>query len=87
MHCQDAITTVVGPWLLSVMHTQAPHASVRLLPEAMVDTLDLRYGHVDLDIGSVAQELPEIPSDTLAEDHFIQQVPPAGTGWTPGRER
>lgn len=53
----------------------------------MVDTLDLRYGHVDLDIGSAAQELPEIPPGTLAGDHFIQQVPPAGTGWTPGRER
>ncbi len=46
-----------------------------------MDTLDLRYGHVDLYIGSAAPELPEIPSDTLAEDHFIQQVPrPAPAG-------
>jgi hypothetical protein len=87
VQCHDAITTAIGPQLMSAMHTQAPHASLRLLPEAMVDTLDLRYGHVDLDIGSAAPELPEIPSETLAEDHFIQQVPPAGTGWTPGRER
>jgi hypothetical protein len=63
------------------MHTPAPHASLRLPPEAMVDTLDLRYGHVDLDIGSAAPELPENPPDTLAEDHFIQQVPwPAPAG-------
>ena len=75
MQCHDAITTAIGPQLLSAMRTQAPHA-LRLLPEAMVDILDLRYGHVDLDIGSAAQELPEIPSGTLAEDHLIQQVPP-----------
>ena len=87
MRRHDAITRAIGPQLLSAMRTQAPHASLRLLPEAMVDTLDLSYGHVDLDIGSAAPELPEIPSDTLAEHHFIQQVPPAGTGWTPGRER
>jgi DNA-binding transcriptional LysR family regulator len=67
----DAISTAIGPALLAAVHEQAPMVALRLLPEATVDTLDLRYGRVDLELGSAAPELPEISSQTLAQDVLV----------------
>jgi DNA-binding transcriptional LysR family regulator len=71
LRCHDAITTAIGPVLLDTVRAQAPQVSLRLLPEATVDTLDLRHGRVDLEIGAEAPELPEIRSETIAEDRLV----------------
>jgi DNA-binding transcriptional LysR family regulator len=67
----DAITTAIGPLLLETVRAQAPLVALRLLPEATADTLDLRYGRVDLELGSTTPEQPEISSRTLAQDHLV----------------
>ncbi|HEV2638336.1 MAG TPA: LysR family transcriptional regulator [Actinocrinis sp.] len=71
LQCHDAVTTAVGPRLLDAVRTQAPNVALRLLPEATVDTLDLKHGHIDLEVGSGVPDLPEIRSEVIAEDHLV----------------
>ena len=81
------ITTAIGPQLLRAVHTQAEHASLRLLPVAMVGTLDLRYGHVDLDIGSAGAGTARDPVGHPRRRRLHPAGALAGTGRTSGRER
>jgi DNA-binding transcriptional LysR family regulator len=71
LQCHDAVTTAIGPLLLETIGAHAPHVTLRLLPEGAVDTLDLKHGHLDLEIGSTAHQQPEIHCETLAEDHLV----------------
>ena len=71
LQCHDAVTTALGPRLLDSARAQAPKVTLRLLPEATVDTLDLKHGHIDLEIGSGGPELPEIRSAVFAEDRLV----------------
>ncbi len=67
----DAVTTAIGPRLMSVVQTHAPGVSVRLLAEASADTNDLRHGRVDLEVGSNEPELPEVRADLLGHDRLV----------------
>lgn len=71
LQCHDAVTTAIGPLLLAAIGAQAPGVAVRMLPEGTVDTLDLKHGHLDLEIGATRHEIPEIRSETIAEDRLI----------------
>jgi DNA-binding transcriptional LysR family regulator len=71
LQCHDAVTTAIGPALLATIGAEAPGVAVRLLPEGAVDTLDLKHGHLDLEIGATKHEIPEIHSETIAEDRLI----------------
>lgn len=71
VQAHDAITTAIGPALLEAVRTQAPHVALRLLPEQAVDTLELKHGHLDLEIGSAVPGLPEIRTLTLLEDRLV----------------
>jgi DNA-binding transcriptional LysR family regulator len=71
LQCHDAVTTAIGPLLFAAIGAQAPGVAVRLLPEGTVDTLDLKHGHLDLEIGATRHEIPEIHSETIAEDRLI----------------
>jgi DNA-binding transcriptional LysR family regulator len=71
LQCHDAVTTAIGPLLLATIGAQAPGVALRLLPEGAVDTLDLKHGHLDLEIGAASHEIPEIRSETIAEDRLI----------------
>ena len=71
LQAHDAISTAIGPLLLEKVNAVAPRVTLRLLPEAAVDTLDLRYGRVDLELGSTTPEQPEISWQTLADDHLV----------------
>jgi len=71
VQCHDAITTAIGPILLGKMRAHAPNASLRLLPEAAVDTLELKHGHVDLAIGSSMPDSAEIHWEAIAEDRLV----------------
>jgi DNA-binding transcriptional LysR family regulator len=72
----DAIMTVIAPGLLGAVRDRAPRVSVRLLPEAATDTLDLRHGHVDLELGATAPDRPEIRSRELARDRLVLALRP-----------
>lgn len=76
LQCHDAIMMAIGPFLLAKVRAGAPLVSLRLLPEATVDTLDLRHGHVDLEIGSGPAELAEIRSQVIAEDRLVIAIGP-----------
>jgi DNA-binding transcriptional LysR family regulator len=71
LQCHDAVTTAIGPALLATVGAEAPGVAVRMLPEGAVDTLDLKHGHLDLEIGATRHEIPEIHSETIAEDRLI----------------
>lgn len=76
LQCHDAVTTAMGSALLGAVGTEAPGVRLRLLPEARVDTDDLRHGRVDLAIGSAAPALPEIVAETVGHDRFVAAVRP-----------
>lgn len=71
VQAHDAVTTAVGPILFDRIRVQAPGVALRLLPEGAVDTLDLKHGHLDLEIGSAVHDVPEIRSETIAEDQLV----------------
>jgi DNA-binding transcriptional LysR family regulator len=76
LRAHDAITSAIGPTVLDTVRREAPHAALRLLPEGTVDTLDLKHGHIDLEIGSQAPDLPEVRSETYAEDRLVVAMHP-----------
>jgi DNA-binding transcriptional LysR family regulator len=71
LRCHDAIATAIGAGLLAKIRSHAPRAQVRLLSEASTDTNELRYGHVDLEVGASAPELPEIRFETIGHDRLV----------------
>jgi DNA-binding transcriptional LysR family regulator len=71
VQAHDAVTTAIGPPLLGIVRARAPRVALRLLPEQAVDTLELKHGHLDLEIGSATHGLPEIRTQTLLEDRLV----------------
>jgi DNA-binding transcriptional LysR family regulator len=83
MQWNDAITAAIGPGLVADLQRTAPGVRLRQLPETIVDTADLRYGRVDLEIGATLPELPEISHLTVGHDRLVLAVRPghpAATG-------
>jgi DNA-binding transcriptional LysR family regulator len=71
LRCHDSIATAIGPDLLAKLRRHAPRAQLRLLSEASADTNELRHGHVDLEVGAGAPELPEIRFETIGHDRLV----------------
>lgn len=74
LRCHDAITTGIGPGLLAAVQVQAPGVGLRFLAEADTDTDDLRYGRVEIEIGSAEPVLPEIHSETIGHGRLVAAV-------------
>ncbi len=74
LQCHDAITTAAGTGFLAHVQAQAPGVALRLLPEAAVDTNELRHGQVDLEIGSAEPGLPEVRFETIGHDRLVAVV-------------
>lgn len=75
IQCHDAVATAIGAPLVASMLEQAPGVRLRILAEGSSDTDDLRYGQVDLEIGS-HRPGPELSSDQIAEGQFSVVVRP-----------
>lgn len=71
LQCHDMLATVLAPALLAAVVARAPGVRLRFLPEAAVDTDDLRHGRVDLEIGATVPALPEIRHETVGHDRFV----------------
>lgn len=67
----DAVMTAIGPRLLDQIRRAAPAVRLRLLPEAARDTLDLRHGRVDLQIGAAAPDEPELTTQAWGKDALV----------------
>jgi DNA-binding transcriptional LysR family regulator len=71
IQCHDAIASAIGAALLLNLREAAPRATLRLLPEATVDTNDLRHGKVDLDIGAATPSHADIAHEVLGQDRLL----------------
>ncbi|GIM91776.1 LysR substrate-binding domain-containing protein [Paractinoplanes toevensis] len=71
LQCHDALATALAPPLLAGVAGSAPGVRLRFLPEAAVDTDELRHGRVDLEIGADVPALPEIRHETAGHDRFV----------------
>ncbi|GIF17997.1 DNA-binding transcriptional LysR family regulator [Actinoplanes tereljensis] len=71
LQCHDALATALAPALLASSAGTAPGVRLRFLPEAAVDTDELRHGRVDLEIGADVPALPEIRHETVGHDRFV----------------
>ncbi|GAA2874187.1 LysR family transcriptional regulator [Actinoplanes cyaneus] len=71
LQCHDMLATALAPPLLATVVTEAPGVRLRFLPEAAVDTDELRHGRVDLEIGADVPTLPEIRHATVGHDQFV----------------
>lgn len=67
----DAVTTAVGPAVLAAVQARAPGVRLRMLAEADADTNDLRHGQVDLELGADQPLLPDINTETVAQDRLV----------------
>jgi DNA-binding transcriptional LysR family regulator len=67
----DALTMTLGPHLIAAIQAEAPHVTLRLLPEAAIDTNDLRKGQIDLEVGSAEPTLPDLRGETIGYAHYV----------------
>ncbi|WP_436534809.1 LysR family transcriptional regulator [Actinoplanes sp. HUAS TT8] len=74
LQCHDMLATALAPPLLAAVVQHAPGVRLRFLPEAAVDTDELRHGRVDLEIGASVPALPEIRHETVGADRFVAVV-------------
>ncbi|MGK5532761.1 LysR family transcriptional regulator [Streptomyces sp. URMC 129] len=70
----DALVTAIGMRLLERIRAEAPGVSLRLLPEGPGDSLLLREGTVDLEIGVITDRAPETRVAHLLTDDNVGVV-------------
>ncbi|WP_059007391.1 LysR family transcriptional regulator [Streptomyces specialis] len=70
----DALLTAIGMRLLARVRAEAPGVSLRLLPEGPGDSLLLREGTVDLEIGVITDHAPETRVEHLITDDNVGVV-------------
>lgn len=76
LRCHDALTAAMGPPLITAVQAEAPGVRLRFLAEASGDTLDLRRGEVDLEVGSAAPALPDARAETAGYDRLVVALRP-----------
>lgn len=70
----DGVAVMQGARLLARLRQDMPQAALRFVPEADGDTMALREGRVDLDIGSVHDRGPETLTELLFEQRWAGAV-------------
>ncbi|MGR6997748.1 LysR substrate-binding domain-containing protein [Yinghuangia aomiensis] len=76
MVINDGILSAVGRRLLARAPVEAPHVTLRFLPEHSDDTPVLRDGAADLVVGSVRDIEPEARFETLLTERMVGVVRP-----------
>ena len=76
LRCHDAVIDAAGPAILSAVRAAAPGVRVRFVAEAATDTLDLRTGRVDLEIGAAdgGVGLPDVRSEVVGSGGLVVAV-------------
>jgi len=70
----DGVPIVYGATLLKKLHEVMPLASLRFVPESVSDSMALREGRIDIDIGALQDKVPEIRSEVLFEYRYVGAV-------------
>lgn len=71
LQCHDAVTSAMGPGLLTAVRSEAPGVILRLLAEAPTDTMDLRHGQVDMQVSAAEPTAPELRFEKLGSDRLV----------------
>ena len=74
LRCHDAVIDSAGPAITAAVRAEAPGVQLRFLAEAATDTLDLRTGRVDLEIGAGAPDgsgLPDVRSQVVGNGGLV----------------
>ena len=70
----DGIAIIYGAQLLAAVQKTLPLATLRFVPESDSDSMALREGRIDLDIGTVHDRGPEICTSLLYEQRIVGAV-------------
>lgn len=70
----DGIPIIYGSTLLEALHETMPLVSLRFVPESGSDSLALREGRIDVDIGALHDKMPEIRAEPLFEHRYVGVV-------------
>lgn len=76
LRCHDALMLTLVPLLLAAVQSQAHGVTLRLLPEAAMDTNELRHGQIDLEVGSAEPTIPEIRFENIGYAQFVVALRP-----------
>lgn len=74
VRASDAVAGMLAPHLTRAAAAEAPHLTLRFVPEGDEDVDALRAGRVDLDVGAMDGNAPELCMQVLARDHFVAVV-------------
>ncbi|NUP10152.1 MAG: LysR family transcriptional regulator [Polyangiaceae bacterium] len=74
IRANDSIGAMLASELALAAHREAPGLTFRFVSEGNEDVESLREGWVDLDIGAVDFDAPEIRSQVLLRDRFVGVV-------------
>lgn len=74
LRAPDGMAVVFGAALSAALQQAMPQCSLKFLPESHVDAQGLREGRIDLDIGSVGDQAPEIETLVLYEQPLLGAV-------------
>jgi DNA-binding transcriptional LysR family regulator len=71
VHASDYVLTVMGLAVDRLLHDEAPHVSLRFVPNMPDDSAQLRQGESDLAVGIYGELPPEMRSRLLLTDRFV----------------
>lgn len=74
LRTHDALTGVIAPALLQHTIRHAPGVTLRFLSESTEDSLDLRRGVVEFEIGSAVSPTPDVEQEHLGDDRLVGVV-------------
>ena len=70
----DGVPIIYGAMLLAALRQSIPLATLRFVPESDSDSMALREGRIDLDIGTLHDRGPEIQTSLLYAQHIVGAV-------------
>ena len=71
LRANDALIGPLASALIENIHPVAPHVRLRFIAEGEEDITPLRNGTIDLEIGLIDHQTPEIHTSPLYEDHMV----------------
>jgi DNA-binding transcriptional LysR family regulator len=74
VQADDSITAIVAAPLLTRMRAEAPGVSLRALGEGSADSSSLREGRIDLEVGVIGDQPPDVTVEPLLDDRTVGVV-------------